>query len=141
MISVTSSGVSDPVTLGSGTTEAKLGTTIGTGSTPGIKFGTDTNFYRSSGGSLKTDGSLLAVGDVYSGQGNGWQVRLTSVTGARPAITFTTSGTKAIIAGTGTPEANVTADVGSLFMRTDGGAATTLYVKETGVGNTGWVAK
>jgi hypothetical protein len=25
-----------------------------------------------------------------------------------------------------------------LFLRTDGGAATTLYVKETGSGNTGW---
>jgi hypothetical protein len=43
--------------------------------------------------------------------------------------------------GTGTPEAAVTAPVGSLFSRTDGGAVTTLYVKESGTGNTGWVAK
>jgi hypothetical protein len=43
--------------------------------------------------------------------------------------------------GTGTPEGAVTAPVGSLFTRTDGGASTTLYVKETGAGNTGWVAK
>lgn len=43
--------------------------------------------------------------------------------------------------GTGTPEGAVTAPVGSLFTRTDGGANTTLYVKESGVGNTGWVAK
>lgn len=43
--------------------------------------------------------------------------------------------------GTGTPEAAVTAPVGSLFTRTDGGAGTTLYVKESGAGNTGWVAK
>jgi hypothetical protein len=43
--------------------------------------------------------------------------------------------------GTGTPEGAVTAPVGSLFTRTDGGAGTTLYVKETGAGNTGWVAK
>lgn len=43
--------------------------------------------------------------------------------------------------GTGTPEAAVTAAVGSLFLRTDGGANTTLYVKESGTGNTGWVAK
>ena len=43
--------------------------------------------------------------------------------------------------GTGTPESAVTAGVGSLFLRTDGGASTTLYVKESGTGNTGWVAK
>jgi hypothetical protein len=43
--------------------------------------------------------------------------------------------------GTGTPEGAVTAPVGSLFTRTDGGASTTLYVKESGAGNTGWVAK
>ena len=44
-------------------------------------------------------------------------------------------------AGSGTPEGAVTAVIGSLFLRTDGGASTTLYVKESGVGNTGWVAK
>lgn len=43
--------------------------------------------------------------------------------------------------GTGTPEGSVTAPVGSLYSRTDGGAGTTLYVKESGTGNTGWVAK
>jgi hypothetical protein len=43
--------------------------------------------------------------------------------------------------GTGTPEGAVTAPVGSLFTRTDGGANTTLYVKESGAGDTGWVAK
>lgn len=46
-----------------------------------------------------------------------------------------------IITGTGTPEGSVTAPVGSLFLRTNGGAGTTLYVKESGTGNTGWVAK
>ena len=44
-------------------------------------------------------------------------------------------------AGVGTPEAVVTAIVGSLFLRTDGAAVTTLYVKTTGAGNTGWTAK
>ena len=43
--------------------------------------------------------------------------------------------------GTGSPVGVVTASVGSLYSRTDGGAGTTLYVKETGAGNTGWVAK
>jgi hypothetical protein len=43
--------------------------------------------------------------------------------------------------GTGTPEGAVTAAIGSMFTRRDGGASTTLYVKESGAGNTGWVAK
>jgi hypothetical protein len=45
------------------------------------------------------------------------------------------------LVGTGTPEGAVTAPVGSLFTRTNGGAGTTLYIKESGSGNTGWVAK
>jgi hypothetical protein len=43
--------------------------------------------------------------------------------------------------GTGTPEAAVTAPVGAVYHRTDGGAGTSFYVKESGTGNTGWVAK
>jgi hypothetical protein len=41
----------------------------------------------------------------------------------------------------GSPEGVVTAPVGALYTRTDGGAGTTLYVKESGTGDTGWVAK
>lgn len=43
--------------------------------------------------------------------------------------------------GDGTPEGAITAPVGTLFLRQDGGSNTTLYVKESGTGNTGWVAK
>jgi hypothetical protein len=43
--------------------------------------------------------------------------------------------------GTGTPEGVVAAGIGSIFYRTDGGAGTTLYVKQSGTGNTGWVGK
>jgi hypothetical protein len=43
--------------------------------------------------------------------------------------------------GSGTPEGAVTAPVGVIYSRTDGGAGTSLYVKESGTGNTGWVAK
>lgn len=45
------------------------------------------------------------------------------------------------VEGTGSPEGVVTAGVGKLYVRTDGGTATTLYVKEAGSGNTGWAAK
>ena len=43
--------------------------------------------------------------------------------------------------GTGSPETVVTAGVGALYLRLDGGAGTTLYVKESGVAKTGWVGK
>jgi hypothetical protein len=43
--------------------------------------------------------------------------------------------------GEGTPEGNVTAPVGTAYLREDGGAGTTLYIKESGTGNTGWAAK
>lgn len=46
-----------------------------------------------------------------------------------------------IYGGTGTPEGIVTAQQGSIFARTNGGAGTSLYIKESGVGNTGWVGK
>jgi hypothetical protein len=50
--------------------------------------------------------------------------------------------TAAFLTGTGTPQGVVPAPVGTLFLRTDGGAGTTLYIKESGgSGNTGWVAK
>jgi hypothetical protein len=45
-----------------------------------------------------------------------------------------------INSGSGAPEGTLSAAVGSLYMRTDGGADTSLYVKESGSGNTGWVA-
>lgn len=42
--------------------------------------------------------------------------------------------------GTGSPESVVTAPVGSKYSRTDGSTNTATYRKETGSGNTGWVA-
>ena len=55
-----------------------------------------------------------------------------------PAYQFNGIG---IWAGTGSPENALSAPVGALFLRTNGGASTTLYIKESGTGNTGWVAK
>lgn len=46
-----------------------------------------------------------------------------------------------VFAGTGSPETVVTAPVGCVFLRRDGGAGTSLYVKESGTGNVGWVGK
>lgn len=60
---------------------------------------------------------------------------------AGKGVNFSANGGVIWRCGAGTPEGAVTAPVGSLYTRTDGGANTTLYVKESGVGNTGWVAK
>ena len=49
--------------------------------------------------------------------------------------------TRQIYSGAGSPEAVVAAEVGSLYRRLDGGASTTLYVKESGSGSSGWVPK
>lgn len=47
---------------------------------------------------------------------------------------------RSVLTGTGSPEGVVTAGIGRLYTRKDGGASTTLYVKESGTGNTGWRA-
>ena len=49
--------------------------------------------------------------------------------------------TDLITIGTGDPEGVVTASRPAIYLREDGGAGTTLYVKETATGNTGWAAK
>ena len=43
-------------------------------------------------------------------------------------------------AGAGSPEGNLTAPVGSTYRNRKGGPGTTVYGKESGTGNTGWVA-
>lgn len=72
-----------------------------------------------------------------------WQGGVGSLGAAAAAIAFTYAVSVAgaqVIGGTGDPDGAVTAPVGSLFLRTDGGAGTTIYTKESGTGNTGWVA-
>lgn len=44
-----------------------------------------------------------------------------------------------ILTGNGVP--NIAAPVGSFYLRKDGGAGTTMYVKESGTGTAGWVPK
>lgn len=58
----------------------------------------------------------------------------------RAGLTFSLTGVK-ILSGSGSPEGAVTAPIGSQYGRSDGGAGTSFYVKESGVGNTGWIGK
>lgn len=80
---------------------------------------------------------LIVGGDDVSSGGTGAQRRVIR-------MGFGTTGgteTLGIFIGSGSPESVITANVGSLYLRTDGGATTTLYVKTSGTGNTGWTAK
>jgi hypothetical protein len=45
-----------------------------------------------------------------------------------------------IRSGAGSPEGVLTANIGSMYLRTDGGTGTTLYSKESGTGSVGWVS-
>lgn len=55
-------------------------------------------------------------------------------------LRFGTSGAL-IWSGSGSPEGVVTAPKGSEYLRNDGGANTIVYIKQSGSGNTGWVAQ
>jgi hypothetical protein len=64
------------------------------------------------------------------------------VTLGSSAVTNITIGSAVyIFRGSGNPNNNVTAPVGSLYLNQSGGSGTTLYVKESGSGNTGWIGK
>ncbi len=56
------------------------------------------------------------------------------------ALTGVALGNRNIFSGAATPEGVHSAEVGSLFLRTDGSSGTTLYTKVSGAGNTGWEA-
>lgn len=49
-------------------------------------------------------------------------------------------GSGAVYNCAGTPEGQIAARIGAMALRRDGGASTTLYVKESGTGSTGWRA-
>jgi hypothetical protein len=79
---------------------------------------------------------------LYNNAGSPVLTNAINTTTATFAGAVSVSGTAATFtSGTGSPESVKTAPVGSLYTRTDGGASTTLYVKESGAGNTGWIAK
>jgi hypothetical protein len=103
-----------------------------------------TVFFRGSG---TPEGAVTApVGSVYQrsngGAGTSIYVKETGAGNTGWVAYVSATAVAALVqTGAGTPEAAVTAPVGTLFLRTNGGASTTLYVKESGAGNTGWVAK
>jgi hypothetical protein len=79
--------------------------------------------------SVTIEGSLQATSPSFIG--DYLSVSNPTYTGTWPTIR----------AGAGSPEGSVAARIGSIYQRTDGGAGTSFYVKESGTGNTGWAAK
>lgn len=85
---------------------------------------------------------LLNAADFLAYSDNGSTV-VYGVDGATGVVTFGLPGgatVPSIRTGTGSPEGVVSAQVSSLFLRSDGSTDTSVYRKESGTGNTGWVA-
>jgi hypothetical protein len=80
-------------------------------------------------------GDGLSTGSAPRGQNT------ISAQGGTGSLFFGLGTLRGIYGGAGTPEGVVTAERGSLYLNQSGGANTTLYIKESGTGNTGWVAK
>lgn len=110
-----------------------------------LRFGSgaaiDINLFRAAAGVLRTDSRLdLAGKDLLVQQGTAGVEGMVGAKASRLYVGLNATN-QGIYWCTGTPEGSVTAPVGSMALRSDGGAGTTLYVKETGTGNTGWAAK
>lgn len=91
--------------------------------------------------------TALLINPTESGTGSGSKKLIDAQVGSSSKFTVDNTGKLTLKngviwdSGTGSPEGVVTASVGSFYSRTDGGAGTSWYVKESGSGNTGWVAK
>lgn len=84
------------------------------------------------GGSFAISGGVtLTLNGSFDSQGN----TLADLFSGAGAYIF---GKAVRLIGAGTPEAAVAAPVGSEYLRNNGGTSTTLYIKESGTGNTGW---
>jgi hypothetical protein len=110
-----------------------------TGSTAGVglEFENDAgniDFFATPTGA--NTGKFVPGGDNSIDLGDS-SARLKDIYGVRHMFTSAVG----ISYGSGSPEGAVSASRGSLYVRTDGGTGTTLYVKESGTGNTGWAAK
>lgn len=84
----------------------------------------------------RNDLELVSVfGDLAFYSGNVRRARFTA------NGTFTWENGVLWFTGAGSPEGVVIAPVGSMYSRSDGGANTSLYIKESGAGDTGWIGK
>lgn len=78
---------------------------------------------------------ILGTGEMFSNTRGYFQ------TGIRFLSTDGSFNDRGLFTGSGSPEGALTAEPGSIYTNTAGGVSTTLYVKTSGSGNTGWTAK
>lgn len=112
-----------------------------------------TNFHTQRGTPGNWDGYIrLMINGAFAGGYTAGRDFVWGNTASAPKVKITSGGDvygqafrqnsgAAWLSGAGSPEGVVGAVVGSLYTRTDGGVGTTLYVKESGGGATGWTAK
>lgn len=111
--------------------------------------GTRTGYHNEYGELRARPGKTNTTAFRCQAHGSGSSVDILQVTDATNATVYlgvsstgmTLANGVRVLSGTGSPEGAVSAPVGSTFHRTNGGAGTCFYVKESGSGNTGWVAK
>jgi len=131
-----SGGAAGRIIMNGGAGGTASGATGGAGGAAGTIF---TNGSSASGTTAGAAGG--SINTIANGNRAGGYINTSAgASAAGGSIDISNSGI-IIKTGTGSPETVVTAVVGSLFLRTDGGANTTLYIKESGTGNTGWIAK
>lgn len=86
----------------------------------------------------------VALKVINKGTGDCLQMRSGSAqvftVGASGFISVIQGKSVNVLANTATPEGARSAPIGSLFLRTDGGAGTSFYVKESGASTAGWKA-
>lgn len=117
--------------------------TIKTGNTRISLIETDSTATGNEGANVTADGNIYFYVQTVDANGN-WVrdlFRIDRTNGNADLFgTRITYGNVGIYRGTGSPEGVVTANPGSIYLNSSGGATTALYVKKTGTGNTGWGA-
>jgi hypothetical protein len=105
-----------------------------------------------SSGAPNIDGNII-INTTSRGHSGGSEISIVGATvtntllnnPAIPPASISDTGTGTYftgqLRGAGSPEGVVKAPIGTTYLRIDGGAGTTQYVKESGTSNTGWVAK
>ena len=144
-VSNTGSGCVTQAIFGQGKTSGQSQVCIGQAATSNeaVSFGYD---HGSNYGFMQVAGVSIGGSVVLASNGN------VGIANTSPAQKLDVSGNiktsgslivngPTISSGAGNPNGLVIAPTGSIYLNTSGGAGTTLYVKESGVGNVGWVGK
>jgi hypothetical protein len=127
-------------------TSGYVNTAVGGDAGRGNTSGANNTFVGGRAGGITTGSNNIVIGAGATASSrtvsNETTIGNSSTTKARIFGTLTLASTGITwSACAGSPEGAVTAQPGSIYSDTNGGSGATLYVKESGTGNTGWIAK